>query len=70
MLGILALSAVAAVWIGVSATTAVADDDDNKNVRYQVTITNVTRGQQFTPILAARLAKSSSRWLKVGTPAR
>lgn len=36
------------------------DDDDEKGKRYEVTITNLTRGQQFTPILVASHKKEVS----------
>jgi hypothetical protein len=45
-----------------------ADDDDNEGARFEVTITNLTRGQQFTPILVAS-HKSNVKLFELGKPA-
>ena len=60
-----------AVVLGlVSAFAAMANDDDDQwaAARYEVKITNLTRGQQFTPILATS-HKASVRLFEVGQPA-
>jgi len=50
--GVRSLSSLAlAVFVGVAGVQARASDDEGS--RYEITVTNVTRGQQFTPILAA-----------------
>ena len=49
-----------------AAPVALADDDHPR--RYEVSITNLTRGQQFTPILVAS-HKSSVALFKLGAPA-
>lgn len=49
-----------------AAPVALADDDQPR--RYEVSITNLTRGQQFTPILVAS-HKSSVQLFKLGAPA-
>ena len=54
-----------------SAFAAMANDDDDGKwaaARYEVKITNLTRGQQFTPILATN-HKPSVRLFEVGQPA-
>jgi len=48
------------------ASTALADDGHAR--RYEVSITNLTRGQQFTPILVAS-HRSNVRLFKLGSPA-
>ena len=45
----LAVAAVAALSIGLLGVVAAGDDDDNGNFKYEVTITNLTRGQIFSP---------------------
>ena len=60
-----------AVVLGLaSAFAAMANDDDDQwaAARYEVKITNLTRGQQFTPILATS-HKASVRLFEVGQPA-
>ena len=60
-----------AVVLGLASTFAVmASDDDDKwaAARYEVKITNLTRGQQFTPILATN-HKLSVRLFELGRPA-
>ena len=59
-----------AVMLGLaSACTAMANDDDKwAAARYEVKITNLTRGQQFTPILATN-HKASVRLFELGQPA-
>ena len=49
-----------------AAPVALADDDQPR--RYEVSITNLTRGQQFTPILVAS-HKNSVQLFKLGAPA-
>jgi hypothetical protein len=61
----LALAAAACLSLAVTAP-AWADDDDGD--RFEVTITNLTRGQQFTPILVAS-HKSSVKLFELGKPA-
>ena len=53
-----------------SACAAMANDDDDRwaAARYEVKITNLTRGQQFTPILATN-HKPSVRLFELGQPA-
>lgn len=48
-LGLVALVAVSVGWFGVSSARA----DGDGGAKYEVTITNLTRGQTFTPILVA-----------------
>jgi len=57
------LTLVLAAW----AAPAVADDDRN-GARFEVTVTNLTRGQQFTPILVAG-HKPNVRLFELGKPA-
>lgn len=57
------LTLVLAAW----AAPAVADDDRN-GARFEVTVTNLTRGQQFTPILVAS-HKPNVRLFELGKPA-
>lgn len=49
-----------------SAPAVLADDQHNR--RYEVTVTNLTRGQQFTPILVAS-HKESLDLFRLGAPA-
>ena len=49
VLGLVALVAISVGWFGVSSARA----DDDGGAKYEVTITNLTRGQAFTPILVA-----------------
>ena len=61
------VAAALAVLSGLlAAPVALADDDHPR--RYEVSITNLTRGQQFTPILVAT-HKSSVALFKLGAPA-
>ena len=61
------VAAALAVLSGLlAAPVALADDDHPR--RYEVSITNLTRGQQFTPILVAS-HKSSVALFKLGAPA-
>ena len=61
------IAAALAVLSGLlAAPVALADDDHPR--RYEVSITNLTRGQQFTPILVAS-HKSSVALFKLGAPA-
>lgn len=62
-----------AVALGLfSACTAMANDDEDDDkwaaARYEIKITNLTRGQQFTPILATS-HKASVRLFEPGRPA-
>lgn len=50
------------------AAGAQAGDDDRDGDRYEITITNVTRGQSFTPILVAT-HKAGVNLFTVGAPA-
>jgi hypothetical protein len=50
-------------------TAAARADDDHAPARYEVKVTNLTRGQQFTPILVA-IHNASVSLLELGTPAR
>ena len=45
-----------------------AADDDHEGARFEVTITNLTRGQQFTPILVA-VHKPTVKLFELGKPA-
>ena len=45
-----------------------ASDDDHEGARFEVTITNLTRGQQFTPILVAT-HKPTVKLFELGKPA-
>lgn len=65
LLGRIAASAVMAGSLGLAAS-AWADDDDARF--FEVTVTNVTRGQQFTPILVAS-HRSGVRLFELGRPA-
>lgn len=63
-----ALIAFAAVASMATATQALADDRSRTGASYEITITNLTRGQQFTPILAASHMPSVSLF-QLGKPA-
>ena len=52
--------------LAVTAPARAADDDEG--ARFEVTITNLTRGQQFTPILVAA-HKSNVKLFELGKPA-
>jgi len=62
----LALSLV--IFCSVTATGPALAADDDEAGRFEVTITNLTRGQQFTPILVAR-HKSNVKLFELGKPA-
>ena len=52
----------------VAATTSVVSADDNgKGNHFEVTVTNLTRGQQFTPVLVAS-HKAGINLFELGTP--
>jgi hypothetical protein len=53
---------------GVFGAQAALADDYTSNRRYEVSITNLTRGQQFTPVLLAS-HKDSVRLFRLGAPA-
>jgi hypothetical protein len=60
--------------IGLSMTAGIAimpvtnADEANREARYEITITNITRGQQFTPILAVAHTEAV-RLFTLGQPA-
>ena len=62
----LGLSLAIACSLGVAP--AARADDDHEGGRFEVTITNLTRGQQFTPILVAS-HKSNVKLFELGKPA-
>jgi hypothetical protein len=57
-----------AVLCGLAAAPAAMAADVHPGGRFEVTITNLTRGQQFTPILVAS-HKASVRLFELGKPA-
>ena len=61
------LSLFAAILM-LTATPVSADDDDDKSGTYAVTITNLTRGQSFTPILVSS-HQNSVNIFQLGAPA-
>jgi hypothetical protein len=61
----IAMAVVASIG---TATQAVADDRSRDGVSYEITVTNLTRGQQFTPILATTHMPSLSLF-QLGRPA-
>ena len=63
-----ALITLAAVASMATVTQALADDRSRTGASYEITITNLTRGQQFTPILAASHMPSVSLF-QLGQPA-
>jgi hypothetical protein len=61
--------AIATAIAGVALSTAAwAGDNDEAGSFFEVTVTNLTRGQQFTPILVAS-HKSGIRLFELGQPA-
>jgi hypothetical protein len=62
------LLCMAAAATLMAANVASADDKKSDGARYEVKITNLTRGQQFTPILAASHMRSVSLF-QLGAPA-
>ena len=62
----LGLSLAIICSLAVTAPARAADDDEG--ARFEVTITNLTRGQQFTPILVAA-HKSNVKLFELGKPA-
>lgn len=67
---VLSLSAVAVAGLlaGVPPALADDDDDDDDGAVFEVTVTNLTRGQSFTPILVAT-HEPSVRLFEVGEAA-
>ena len=57
-----------AIACGLALTPSARADDDHDGGRFEVTITNLTRGQQFTPILVAS-HKSTVKLFELGKPA-
>jgi len=57
-----------ALLVGLAATPAAMATDDHRGGRFEVTITNLTRGQQFTPILVAS-HKAGVKLFELGQPA-
>ncbi len=67
--GRLAVSALVAACLAMAASAWADDDDDHSpDGFFEVTVTNVTRGQQFTPILVAT-HKADGRLFELGKPA-
>lgn len=62
------LALVLCLAAGVAAGSEIRADDDDSGHHYEITITNVTRGQQFTPFLIAT-HKPSVRLFELGRPA-
>jgi hypothetical protein len=58
----------AALVVMIAAGQPVAGDEDGGGGRYEITVTNVTRGQTFTPILVAT-HKAGVRLFELGQPA-
>lgn len=68
-LGRFAVSALVAAWLTMAASAWAEDDDDHSpDGFFEVTVTNVTRGQQFTPILVAS-HNADVRLFELGKPA-
>ena len=63
-----ALGSTLALLCGLAASPAALADDDHPGGRYEVTITNLTRGQQFTPLLVAT-HKAGVKLFELGQPA-
>ncbi|MGH8188098.1 MAG: spondin domain-containing protein [Steroidobacteraceae bacterium] len=59
---------VACALATVATTRADATDDHSTAGFFEITVTNITRGQQFTPILVAS-HKAGLRLFELGTPA-
>ncbi len=59
---------LAAVLIGSSLAALVGVANASDTERYRVTVTNITRGQQFTPLLLAT-HRASLRLFRLGRPA-
>ena len=57
-----------ALVAGLAVSAAALADDDQTSRRFEVTVTNLTRGQQFTPILVAT-HKESIKLFRLGAPA-
>lgn len=63
-----ALGLSLAICSSLAFSPAARADDDHEGARFEVTITNLTRGQQFTPILVAS-HKSNVKLFELGRPA-
>jgi hypothetical protein len=63
-----ALGLSLAIVCSLALTTPARADDDHEGARFEVTITNLTRGQQFTPILVAS-HRSNVKLFELGKPA-
>ena len=61
-----ALTTSLALMMPTAGARAAGDDDDNAH--FVVTVTNITQGQVFTPIVAAS-HKSSIKLFRLGQPA-
>jgi len=57
-----------AIVCSLAVTPPVRAADDDEGARFEVTITNLTRGQQFTPILVAT-HKANVKLFELGKPA-
>ena len=66
--GSLVVMAVALMGLMAAGQTVFGDDDDDRGAHYAVTVTNITRGQTFTPILVAT-HKAGVRLFELGQPA-
>lgn len=62
------IAAYMGIGLLLSTATQVIADDTHSNNHYEITITNVTRGQTFTPILVAT-HKEGVRLFSTGAPA-
>lgn len=66
--GTFAVAAVALMGLMAAGQTAFGDEEDDRGAHYAVTVTNITRGQTFTPILVAT-HKAGIRLFELGEPA-
>ena len=57
-----------AILCGAALTVPARAADDDEGARFELTITNLTRGQQFTPILVA-IHRSNVKLFELGKPA-
>ncbi len=64
----LEVAAVVLMSLMAAGQTAFGDDDEDRGSHYAVTVTNITRGQTFTPILVAT-HKAGIRLFELGEPA-
>ena len=58
----------ASLWLVMPTAGARAAGDDDDNAHFVVTVTNITQGQVFTPIVAAS-HKNSIKLFRLGQPA-